>query len=268
VPDVGELSVNLGATGLAAVGLMLVAFIFGVVGGKHRVVDTFWGLGFVVVALTGLFLSSGSGDAGRRYLVTILVWVWGLRLAIHIGRRGRGEPEDPRYERLLARVQGSRNAYALQYIYMVQAATLWFISWPVQVAQYDPDPLGALSWVGVALFGIGLFFESVGDAQLTRFRADPTKRGTVLDTGLWRYTRHPNYFGDACVWWGLWLLAAGSWVGLATVICPLTMTWLLARKTGKPLMEAHLAGSRPGYADYVRRTSGFVPLPPRPPKAT
>jgi steroid 5-alpha reductase family enzyme len=164
---------------------------------------------------------------------------------------------------MLSRAKGSRTAYALRMVYLLQGLSLWFISWPVQVAQYDPDPLTVVSYLGVSVFAVGLFFESVGDLQLARFRGDPTNRGRILDYGLWRYTRHPNYFGDACVWWGLWLLAADSWLGLATVVCPLVMNYLLVRKTGKPLLEAHLSHTRPGYADYIRRTSGFVPLPPR-----
>ena len=108
--------------------------------------------------------------------------------------------------------------------------SLWFISFPVQVAQYDPDPLTAVVYLGVAVFAVGLFFESVGDLQLARFKATRRNKGTVLDHGLWRYTRHPNYFGDACVWWGLWLLAADSWMGLATVVCPLVMNYLLTHE--------------------------------------
>ena len=119
-------------------------------------------------------------------------------------------------------------------------------------------------YAGIVVYAVGLFFEAVGDAQLAAFRGDPANRGTVMDRGLWRYTRHPNYFGDACVWWGLWLLAADSWLGLATVVCPLLMNWLLLRRTGKPLLEARLATTRPGYAEYVRRTSGFLPRPPSP----
>src|SRR6185312_10702217 len=117
--------------------------------------------------------------------------------------------------------------------------------------------------VGVALWLLGFTFEAVGDRQLDRFRADPANRGRVLETGLWRYSRHPNYFGDACVWWGLYALAALAWPGPLTVLSPLLMTWLLTAKTGKPLLERHLTGRRPGYADYVARTSGFVPWPPR-----
>jgi steroid 5-alpha reductase family enzyme len=108
-----------------------------------------------------------------------------------------------------------------------------------------------------------VFFETVGDYQLSAFKADPGNRGKLMDRGLWRYTRHPNYFGDACVWWGIWLVAAASWVGLATVVCPAAMTYLLTAKTGKALMEKGLSKSKPGYAEYVARTSGFLPLPPK-----
>jgi steroid 5-alpha reductase family enzyme len=263
VPDLNALLVNLGASLVVALVVVLIAFVIGVVGGKHRVIDVFWGLGFVAVGLTGFVLSAGHGDPTRRFLVAGLTAVWGLRLAVHIGWRGRGEPEDPRYDQLLSRARGSRSAYALRMVYLLQGVSLWFISWPVQVAQYDPDSLTIVSYLGVAVFAVGLFFESVGDLQLARFKANPANKGAVLDYGLWRYTRHPNYFGDACVWWGLWLLAADSWLGFATVVCPLLMSYLLLRRTGKPLLEAHLSKTRPGYADYVRRTSGFVPLPPR-----
>lgn len=263
MPDLGALLINAGFALATALVVVLIAFVFGVAGGKHRVIDVFWGLGFAAVGLTGLILSAGYGDPVRRWLAFALTAAWGLRLAIHIAWRGRGEPEDPRYDTLLARAPGSGNAYALRMVYLLQGLSLWFISFPVQVAQYDPDPLTVGSYLGVAVFAVGLFFESVGDLQLARFKADPANRGTVLDHGLWRYTRHPNYFGDACVWWGLWLLAADSWLGLVVVICPLVMTYLLLMKTGKPLLETHLSRTRPSYADYVARTSGFVPWPPK-----
>jgi steroid 5-alpha reductase family enzyme len=137
---------------------------------------------------------------------------------------------------------------------------------PVQVALFVPRPPGVLCWVGAALWAVGLFFETVGDWQLTRFRADPANRGTVLDHGLWRYTRHPNYFGDACVWWGLFLCVADTPLGWATVVSPLVMTYLLANGSGKPMLERQLANAKPGYAEYVARTSGFLPLPPRRPR--
>ncbi|WP_031160010.1 DUF1295 domain-containing protein [Streptosporangium roseum] len=229
--------------------------------GRHSVIDVAWGLGFTAVALVS-YASSG-GDPARRLLVLVLTAAWGVRLAAHIGRRNIGEGEDPRYERMLARAPGSRTLYALRAVYLTQGVTLLFVSLPVQVAMFETGPLGWTAWTGVALWLVGSVFETVGDWQLARFRADPGSRGKVLDTGLWRYTRHPNYFGDACVWWGLFLVAADQWPGVLTVLSPVLMTYFLAGKTGKPMMERQLSRSRPGYADYVRRTSGFFPLPPR-----
>jgi steroid 5-alpha reductase family enzyme len=244
-------------TAAATLAVMLAAFVTGVVRGRHDGVDVAWGLGFAVVAVTGLTLSSG----GSRWLVTALTVVWGLRLAIHIGRRQPGRPEDKRYVELLAKAKGNRDLYALRSVYLIQGVSLWFVSLPVQVAQWYA-PLSGWAVIGVVLWLAGFLFEAVGDRQLDRFRADPASNGRVLDTGLWRYTRHPNYFGDACVWWGLFALAAQDRVGWLTVLSPLLMTYLLARGTGKPLMEQHLA-ARPGYAEYVRRTSGFLPRLPR-----
>jgi steroid 5-alpha reductase family enzyme len=148
-------------------------------------------------------------------------------------------------------------------VYLLQAGLVWFVSLPVQAAQYLPDPLGPLAWAGTALWAVGLFFEAVGDRQLSRFKADPANRGRVMDRGLWRYTRHPNYFGDACVWWGLFLLAADTPIGWAFVLSPVLMTYLLAFGSGKPMLERQMGASKPGWAEYTARTSGFLPLPPR-----
>lgn len=243
--------------------VLLITFWIGVRIGKHRVVDIAWGIGFAAVAVATFFLSSGHGDAGRRALVTSLTVVWGLRLAGHIAWRARGHDEDPRYEALLSRAKGNKNVYALRMVYLLQAAILWFVSLPVQLAQYDDARLAWWTVIPVAFWLVGMFFEAVGDLQLVRFKNDPANEGKVLKSGLWRYTRHPNYFGDACVWWGLYLLAVGTWAGAATIASPLLMTWLLAGKSGKPLMDAHMSRTRPEYADYIRRTSGFIPLPPK-----
>jgi steroid 5-alpha reductase family enzyme len=248
----GAVFVVLGATFLVALRV-----------GRHAVVDIAWGLGFVAVAATAYALSAGTGDPARRLLVLLLTGVWGLRLAWHIWRRSRGHGEDPRYDALLAKAPGSRTAYALRQIYATQALVLWFVSLPVQVAAFETPAPNVLTWVGVAVWAVGLFFEAVGDQQLHRFRSDPASKGKVLDTGLWRYTRHPNYFGDACVWWGLSLFAFSAWPGILTLLSPVVMTWLLANGTGKPLLEKGMASRRPGYDDYVARTSGFFPLPPR-----
>ncbi|MEV4614912.1 DUF1295 domain-containing protein [Kitasatospora sp. NPDC049258] len=257
-------AVGLAAGAGAALVVLLAAFAVGLRTGRHRGVDVAWGLGFAAVALTGYGLSAGYGDPGRRALVTALVVVWGVRLAVHIGRRSRGQGEDPRYAAMLARAPaGAEGRYALRKVYLLQAGILWFVALPVLAAQYLPDRLGPLAWAGTGLWAVGLFFEAVGDRQLDRFKADPANRGKVMDRGLWRYTRHPNYFGDACVWWGLFLFAAGAPIGWAFVASPLLMTWLLAFGSGKPLLERQLAARKPGWAEYAARTSPFLPLPPR-----
>lgn len=260
-------ALNLAVTAAVALAVMLTAFAAGVRTGRHRGVDVAWGLAFTAVALSGFALSDGHGNPERRLLATVLVTVWGLRLSGHIWWRARGAPEDPRYARMLARApEGpARTRYALRTVYLLQAALVWFVSLPVQAAQYLPHPPGALAWAGTALWAVGLFFETVGDRQLARFKADPANRGRIMDRGLWRYTRHPNYFGDACVWWGLFLLAADAPVGWAFVLSPVLMTWLLAFGSGKPLLERQMGAQRPGWAEYIARTSGFVPLPPRRP---
>jgi steroid 5-alpha reductase family enzyme len=232
--------------------------------GRQAVIDVTWGLGFVAVALTAFLASSGQGDPLRRWLALALTAAWGLRLATHIVLRSRGKGEDPRYEAMLARADGSPNAYALLHIYLPQGLVMWFVSLPVQVAMVVRGGLAWVLWLGVVVWAVGLFFETVGDLQLTRFRDDPANRGTVLDTGLWRYTRHPNYFGDACVWTGLFLVAASAWPGVLTVLSPAVMVWNLYGGTGKKLLEKDIGDRRPEYAAYVRRTSGFLPLPPRP----
>ena len=242
--------------------LLLLTFAVAVSHKRHSIIDTIWGLGFSVIALISFGLSSGHGDDGRRVLITVLTCAWGLRLATHIGLRARGMGEDPRYVDLLAKAPGNPNLYALRSVYLIQGLAMWFVSLPVQVGQFSCSGLNWLSWVGVSVWVVGAFFEGVGDFQLSRFKADPTNKGVVMDRGLWRYTRHPNYFGDACVWWGLFLVAASAWPGVLTVLSPLVMTFVLARGTGKKLLEGRM-GDRPGFAEYVRRTSGFFPLPPR-----
>ena len=250
-------------TVLAVVVVLGVTFLVALRLGRHAVVDVAWGLGFVAVAATSLLVSVGEGDPVRRVLVLVMTAAWGLRLATHIALRSRGQGEDPRYEELMARAPGNPQLYALRTVYLTQGAVMWFVSLPVQVAAFETPSTGWLTWVGVLVWVVGMVFETVGDWQLTRFRNDPESRGQVLDTGLWRYTRHPNYFGDACVWWGISLVSFAAWPGIITVLSPVAMTWLLAKGTGKPLLEKDMSSRRPGYADYVRRTSGFVPLPPR-----
>jgi steroid 5-alpha reductase family enzyme len=259
--DLGAFAVSLVWTALAVVAVMAVTYAVALRAGKHAVIDVTWGLGFVVVAVVSLLVT---GADTRGVLVVVMVALWGLRLAGHIYLRSRGHGEDPRYEALLAKAPGNPNLYALQRVYLTQAVILWFVSWAVQAAVTGEGGPGVLAWVGVVVFAVGLFFEAVGDWQLQRFRDDPSSKGKVLDTGLWRYTRHPNYFGDATAWWGIWLVAldAGGWW---TILSPVVMTWLLAKGTGAALLEKDIHNRRPEYVDYVRRTSGFVPLPPKKP---
>lgn len=258
----GAFALNLAWAAAAALAVMLVTFAVAVRAGVHRIVDVAWGIGFTAVAAVTFAASSGHGDLGRRVLVTVLTAVWGLRLAAHIARRGRGHGEDPRYEAMLAKAPGNRNAYALRMVYLLQGALVWLVSLPVQAAQYVPDTPSPVVWAGGALWAVGLGFEAVGDAQLARFKADPANRGRIMDRGLWSWTRHPNYFGDFCVWWGLFLLTCDSPAAAAvSVVSPVVMSLLLIRGSGKRLLERHMA-DRPGFAAYAARTSGFFPRPP------
>jgi steroid 5-alpha reductase family enzyme len=255
---------TLALTALAVVVVLGITFAVAVRVGKQAVIDVTWGLGFVAIAITAFATSGGHGDALRRWLAFVLTAVWGLRLAAHIFSRSRGKGEDPRYEAMLERADGNPNVYALLHIYLPQGVIMWFVSLPVQIAMFVEGGLAWVLWLGVVVWVVGFFFESVGDLQLTRFRNDPSNKGTVLDTGLWRYTRHPNYFGDAAVWTGLFLVAASAWPGVLTILSPAVMVWNLYGGTGKKLLEKDIGDRRPDYADYVRRTSGFFPWPPKP----
>ncbi|MGW5270564.1 Steroid 5-alpha reductase family enzyme [Rhodococcoides kroppenstedtii] len=263
-----DLSAFAGLAGLSLLVALAVLGLTAVVGfriGRHNVVDVSWGAGFVVIAVVAAI--AGEGELWRRVLLAILVGLWGTRLAVSMARRSRGKGEDPRYEDMLARAGGHPVVTALRKIYLTQALALWFVSLPVQVAASAAGTVGVLTVVGAALWLLGITFETVGDRQMDAFKADPANKGSIMDRGLWRYTRHPNYFGDACVWWGVYLVAAGgagSLVGpaVATVLSPVAMTYFLVFATGARLLERHMA-ERPGYREYQQRTSYFVPLPPR-----
>ncbi|MBB1156423.1 MULTISPECIES: DUF1295 domain-containing protein [Amycolatopsis] len=246
----------------AGVTLVAVTLTFGIARLRRRydTIDTFWGLGFALVAVVSF--PFGSGPLALRLTTAALTVVWGVRLAVHLHLRNRGKPEDPRYQQIAERAGPNPGARIFVRTYLMQAVVLWFVSLPVQFAMSGTG-FGVTAWLGVAGWLVGFVFETVGDEQLRRFRANPANRGRVLDTGLWRYTRHPNYFGDACVWWGLYLLACSTWPGAATILSPVAMTFTLARGTGKPMLEKGMRQTRPGYADYIARTSGFLPLPPK-----
>ncbi|MFF5922086.1 DUF1295 domain-containing protein [Streptomyces flavochromogenes] len=263
--NASALAVNLAASAGAALTVMLVTFAIASVKGVHRIVDIAWGVAFTAVAVVTWALSAGYGDDGRRLAVTLATSLWGLRLAFHIARRGRGHGEDPRYAKMLARASGHPALYALRTVYLLQGSLVWLVSLPVQAAAYLPEGPDALLTLGLGLWAAGLAFETVGDHQLARFKSDPANRGRIMDRGLWSWTRHPNYFGDFLVWWGLYLCACANWqTAVIVLVSPLVMSALLIWGSGKRLLEAHMA-HRPGYAAYAARTSGFLPRPPRRP---
>ncbi len=242
---------------LAVVATMTATAIVARAVGRVVVVDIAWGLGFVVVALVAALVGSNP----VRWWLFVLVAVWGGRLGWHVGKRVLStSDEDPRYAALL---DGKPFSYAVTHVFLTQGVALWFVSLPVQVAAgTHASSWAALSWIGVAVWAAGLVFESVGDQQLAAYKRDPD-RGPVMDRGLWRYTRHPNYFGDACVWWGIWLVGAGaSGAVLATVLSPVAMTYFLLFATGAKLLEKTMMQRR-GYPEYAARTSMFFPLPPK-----
>ena len=237
---------------------------------RVSVVDVTWGLGLTACAVVCALLSTEAPGGRLPWLMVALVGVWGCRLSWHIWNRGRGHGEDPRYSELLAPHAADTDraawfAAAVRKVFVFQGAALWFVSWPLQAAGVGAIEAVALVWIGLAVWALGFVFETVGDAQLAAFTADPANKGRVLDRGLWRYTRHPNYFGDACVWWGIWLAGAAStgWLpALVTLPTPIAMSYFLAYATGaRPLEQTMM--KRPGYPEYAARTSMFFPLPPR-----
>jgi steroid 5-alpha reductase family enzyme len=260
--DGGAFAGTLGWAGGAVAVVLLLTFAVAKIVHRHSVIDTTWGLLFVTIAVVVFVRSDGYGCDGRRWLLLVLPGLWGLRLAQHIGRRTVGRPEDPRYEQLLSKAKGSRDLYALRMIYLLQGILAFVIASPILVGGFEGDRLGVLAWVGVVLWLVGVFFEAVGDAQMERFRRDRANKGKVIDVGLWRYTRHPNYFGDACVWWGIFLVAADALPGVVTVYAPALMTLLLTKGSGARILEKHMS-SREGWADYAARTSRFIPRPPK-----
>ncbi len=251
-------------TALALSVVLAVTFAVGARSGKHSVMDVAWGAGIAVAGLASFLAPAGSsGPAVRRWLLLTCTVIWGVRLAVHVAVRARGADEDPRYRDLLARSPGNRNLYALRVVYLPQLLILWVACLPVQAGMVTPAAAGPVTVLGCAVWLAGFVFEAVGDWQLARFRADPANRGRIMDQGLWRYTRHPNYFGDACMWWGVFGIGYGTAVQLATVVSPVLMTVILTRGTGQRMTERRMSASRPGFAEYVARTSGFIPLPPR-----
>jgi steroid 5-alpha reductase family enzyme len=253
------LAINLAAIAVA----MLVVWLVSLARRDASIVDVFWGLGFALVALVSN--AFGDGAAARKTLVTVLVSAWGIRLAGYLLWRNWRQEEDYRYRAMRARHGERFPIVSLYLVFGLQGALIWIVSLPLQLAQMAPTP-PHLTWLdaaGATLWAVGFGYEALGDWQLARFRAEPTNRGKVMDRGLWRYTRHPNYFGDAVLWWGFFLIALATPHGWASVVGPLLMTILLLRVSGVALLERGLKRRKPDYQAYIERTSAFIPWPPR-----
>lgn len=262
--DLSHSVITLGFGLLTVVVVMGVGLWWSIRSQRLTVVDTVWGLGFVAIALVSVYVTGyGDGMPGPQAFLLLLVVIWGVRLAAHLQLRNAGKPEDPRYQEL-ADTDGRPFAQvALRRVFVPQGVSMWLVATPVMVGMNNEDTGTVQAWLGFAVWAVGLFFETVGDHQLAAFKRNPANQGKLMDRGLWRYTRHPNYFGDACVWWGIWIVAASSWAGVVTIIGPIAMTLFLTKVTGVTLNEKGMRQSKPGYDEYVRRTSAFFPLPPK-----
>lgn len=226
-------------------------------------VDIAWSLFFLAGALVFAFRAPSPG--ARAWLVLALVAAWSLRLATHLAVRNWNAPEDHRYREIRARNEPGFAWKSLYLVFGLQALLAWIIAAPLAAALASSVPIGPLDALGAALAAIGIGFEAIADAQLARFKADPANRGRVMDRGLWRYSRHPNYFGEFCLWWGFYAIALGAG-GAWTVFSPLLMAFLLLRVSGVTLLEKDIAERRPAYRDYVARTNAFFPGPPKEPR--
>lgn len=249
--------------GLVILGCMTLLWLVSLALKNSSIVDIFWGTGYVIFAWAAFLLTPG-GFAPRKALLVALVTLWGLRLSLHILARNWGKPEDFRYQAWRQEAGAIWWWYSFFKVFLLQGVLLWIIATPLLAAQVSAQP-ARLTWLDVLALLVwlcGFFFEAVGDWQLTRFKANPANKGQVLRTGVWRYTRHPNYFGDATQWWAYYLLAlaAGSWW---TVFSPIIMTTLLLRVSGVLLLEKSLKDTKPGYKDYIETTSAFIPWFPR-----
>jgi steroid 5-alpha reductase family enzyme len=241
----------------------LATWIASLVRRDASLVDRSWAL--MIAGPAAVYVHQAAAPGPRADWMLLLVVAWGVRLAGYITWRNWGHGEDRRYQAIRARNQPHFGLKSLVYVFALQAALAWIASAPTLVAALGARAFGALDAVGIAVAAFGLVFETVGDAQMARFKSDPAHRGQVMDRGLWRLTRHPNYFGEAAFWWGVWLLAlgAGGAAGAWSAVGPLMLTALLLKVSGVALLEKDIAERRPAYRDYIARTNAFLPGPRR-----
>jgi steroid 5-alpha reductase family enzyme len=242
--------------------IMVSTWIVSVLVKNASIVDIVWGAGF---AITSWVLAlTVDGNDGRQLLLAIMVGLWGTRLALYLAKRNIGHGEDWRYKAMRKKAGASFPLRSLVTVFGLQGALMWIVSLPVQFGNGDSTPgVGPIAVMGIMVWLVGFAFEVIGDAQLARFKKDPNNAGKVLDTGLWSLTRHPNYFGDALLWWGIGIVGAETGSGIIGFIGPVVMTFFLMRVSGVPMLERSLSKRREGYAEYIARTSSFVPRPPK-----
>jgi len=263
MPDFATLlSIALGGLVLIAV-LALLTWVASLVRHDASLVDRMWSL--MIAGPTVVYAAQIGWSSARAVAVLALVLAWGVRLAAYITWRNWGHGEDRRYQEIRARNQPHFALKSLYLIFALQMVLAWIVSTPTLAALAGDGAFGVLDAAGIAIALAGFLFEAIGDAQMAAFKRDPAHKGQVMDRGLWRYTRHPNYFGETCLWWGVWLVAlgAGGAAAIWTVLSPLVMTVLLLKVSGVALLEKDIAERRPAYRDYIQRTNAFIPGPPR-----
>lgn len=236
-------------------------FIGAVLIKNNSIVDIAWGIGFICVAFVTLFLNEGI--AARKGLVTALVFLWGIRLSAHVALRNKGKPEDFRYAKW--RKQWGKWFIPRSYfqIFLLQGVLLLIISFPViLVNRSQTAGLTLLDIIGVLIWCVGFFFESLSDHQLMRFKRNPAHKGLIMTRGLWRFSRHPNYFGEALIWWGIFAVVLSVEYGWTAIVSPLLITFLLLRVSGVTMLEKRYADNAQ-YAAYARKTNAFIPWIPK-----
>ena len=244
---------------IALTASLILLWIISIFRGHVSFIDAFWGTGFVIVGIAAAWHRTPLGP--NQILMLVLLALWGIRLSVYLLRRYLSHGEDRRYIKIIGDRTGiSRHLYTLGIVFALQGALILLISAPIiGVLAAPAHPLDGWAIAGLVVWAIGAFFEWGGDWQLSRFKADPANEGKVLDSGLWALTRHPNYFGDACVWFGLWLIGHD----LLLIASPMIMAFLLMKWSGVPMLERSLKKRRVGYTDYINRTSAFFPRPPK-----
>jgi steroid 5-alpha reductase family enzyme len=244
------------------ISILTLLWLYSLVIRDSSIIDTFWGVGFAILAWFYCYAQPEAWTP-RNVLLCSLVTIWGLRLGLHIGIRNHGKGEDYRYQQF--RQQGGKHYWWVSYlrVFVMQGFLMWIIAAPLLIAQTYRGNLTSLDYLSIAIWLVGFLFEFIGDWQLAHFKQNPQNKGKVMDKGLWKYTRHPNYFGDTLLWWGyfgLSLSAPGAWL---YIFSPILMSFLLMQVSGVTLLEKSLVKSKPQYQDYIRKTSAFFPMLPK-----